>query len=60
MLQADWEEEQLTFTVHLEEKDSPENLQWDIRKTYMDVVYFRNRWQVRGFLTLNSEGQNVQ
>lgn len=50
MLQADWEEEQLTFTVHLEEKDSPENLQWDIRKTYMDVVYFHNRWQVRCFL----------
>ncbi|XP_051276489.1 uncharacterized protein si:rp71-46j2.7 isoform X1 [Dicentrarchus labrax] len=42
---ADWEDEELTFTLHLEEKDSPENLQWDIRKTYMDVIYFRNRWQ---------------
>ncbi|KAM6952861.1 uncharacterized protein PEZ65_015618 [Lycodopsis pacificus] len=42
---ADWEDEELIFTVHLEEKGSPENLQWDIRKTYMDVVYFRNRWQ---------------
>ncbi|XP_068437322.1 uncharacterized protein si:rp71-46j2.7 [Clinocottus analis] len=42
---ADWEEEALIFTVHLEEKGSPENLQWDIRKTYMDVIYFRNRWQ---------------
>ncbi|KAM7417465.1 hypothetical protein PAMA_017217 [Pampus argenteus] len=42
---ADWEDEELIFTVHLEEKDSPENLQWDIRKTYMDVIYFRNRWQ---------------
>ncbi|XP_030252247.1 uncharacterized protein LOC115568798 [Sparus aurata] len=42
---ADCEEEELIFTVHLEEKDSPENLQWDIRKTYMDVIYFRNRWQ---------------
>ncbi|XP_056294891.1 uncharacterized protein si:rp71-46j2.7 isoform X1 [Pseudoliparis swirei] len=41
---ADWEEE-LIFTIHLEEKGSPENLQWDIRKTYMDVIYFRNRWQ---------------
>lgn len=45
-LQASWEADQLTFTVHLEEKDSPENLQWDIKKTYMDIVYFRNRWQV--------------
>ncbi|KAM7389909.1 hypothetical protein PAMP_023853 [Pampus punctatissimus] len=42
---ANWEDEELIFTVHLEEKDSPENLQWDIRKTYMDVIYFRNRWQ---------------
>lgn len=45
-LQASWEDDQLTFTVHLEEKDSPENLHWDIKKTYMDIVYFRNRWQV--------------
>lgn len=45
-LQASWEDHQLTFTVHLEEKDSPENLHWDIKKTYMDIVYFRNRWQV--------------
>uniref|UniRef100_A0A3B4V3Q2 Si:rp71-46j2.7 n=1 Tax=Seriola dumerili TaxID=41447 RepID=A0A3B4V3Q2_SERDU len=42
---VDWEDEELIFTVHLEENDSPENLQWDIRKTYMDVIYFRNRWQ---------------
>ncbi|XP_060904327.1 uncharacterized protein si:rp71-46j2.7 isoform X2 [Labrus mixtus] len=42
---ADWEAEELNFKVHLEEKDSPENLQWDIKKTYMDVIYFRNRWQ---------------
>lgn len=45
-LQASWEGDQLTFTVHLEEKDSPENLHWEIKKTYMDIVYFRNRWQV--------------
>lgn len=45
--QAVWEDEELIFTVHLEECDSPENLQWDIKKTYMDVIYFRNRWQVR-------------
>nr|XP_040029178.1 uncharacterized protein si:rp71-46j2.7 [Gasterosteus aculeatus aculeatus] len=42
---ADWEEDELIFTVHLEEEESPENLQWDIRKTYMDVIHFRNRWQ---------------
>lgn len=45
-LQASWEDDRLTFTVHLEEKDSPENLHWDIKKTYMDIIYFRNRWQV--------------
>lgn len=45
-LQASWEDDRLSFTVHLEEKDSPENLHWDIKKTYMDIVYFRNRWQV--------------
>ncbi|GAA6222985.1 uncharacterized protein LOC108872589 isoform X1 [Lates japonicus] len=42
---ADWEDEELIFTVHLEENNSPENLQWDIKKTYIDVIYFRNRWQ---------------
>ncbi|XP_027865459.1 uncharacterized protein LOC114139623 [Xiphophorus couchianus] len=42
---ADWEDDELIFTVHLEEKGSPENLHWDIKKTYMDVVYFHNRWQ---------------
>ncbi|XP_074530726.1 uncharacterized protein LOC141793766 isoform X1 [Halichoeres trimaculatus] len=42
---AYWEEEELNFMVHLEERDSPENLQWDIKKTYMDLIYFRNRWQ---------------
>ncbi|XP_034037568.1 uncharacterized protein si:rp71-46j2.7 isoform X2 [Thalassophryne amazonica] len=42
---ADWDNEDLIFTVHLEEKDSPENLHWNIRKTYMDVIFFRNRWQ---------------
>lgn len=47
VLQADWEDEELIFTVHLEENNSPENLQWDIKKTYMDMIYFRNRWQVR-------------
>ena len=48
VLKADWEDEELIFTVHLEENNSPENLQWDIRKTYTDVIYFRNIWQVKG------------
>ncbi|XP_061755642.1 uncharacterized protein si:rp71-46j2.7 [Nerophis ophidion] len=42
---AEWENEELVFTVHLEERGSPENLQWDIKKTYMEFIYFRNRWQ---------------
>ncbi|CAL8306107.1 unnamed protein product [Arctogadus glacialis] len=42
---VDGEEEELFFTLHLEERDSPENLSWDIRKTYLQVIYFRNRWQ---------------
>lgn len=42
---ADVEDEELIFTVHLEEKDSPENLQWDIHRSYMDIVHFYNRWQ---------------
>ncbi|XP_055080836.1 uncharacterized protein si:rp71-46j2.7 isoform X2 [Periophthalmus magnuspinnatus] len=43
--QADVENEEIIFTVHLEEKGSPENLQWDIRKSYHDVIHFYNRWQ---------------
>ncbi|KAM4621115.1 uncharacterized protein ACJ7VT_005541 [Polymixia lowei] len=42
---VDWEDEELIFTVNVEERDNPENLRWDIRKTHMDVIYFRNRWQ---------------
>lgn len=52
--QAGWEDDELTFTVHLEEEESPENLQWDIKKTYMDVIHFRNRWQVKGCTSLKS------
>ncbi|XP_072293455.1 uncharacterized protein [Eucyclogobius newberryi] len=43
--QADVENEELFFTVHLEEKGSPENLQWDLRKSYLDIIHFHNRWQ---------------
>lgn len=42
---ADVDDEGLIFTVHLEEKGSPENLQWDIRKSYLDILHFYNRWQ---------------
>ncbi|XP_075902629.1 uncharacterized protein LOC142901815 [Nelusetta ayraudi] len=52
---ASWEDDRLTLTVHLEEKDSPENLQWDIKKTYMDIVYFRNRWQDSAILPVVME-----
>ncbi|KAJ0049949.1 hypothetical protein NL108_005265, partial [Boleophthalmus pectinirostris] len=51
--QADVENEELFFTVHLEEKCSPENLQWDIRKSYHDVIYFYNRWQVRRLIIIS-------
>lgn len=40
--------------MHVEEEESPENLQWDIKKTYMDVIHFRNRWQVKGCTSLQS------
>ncbi|XP_067103922.1 uncharacterized protein si:rp71-46j2.7 [Osmerus mordax] len=39
------DDEELCFTIHLEERDNPENLQWDVRKTRTDVIYFLNRWQ---------------
>ncbi|CAL8263071.1 unnamed protein product [Lota lota] len=39
------EKGELFFTLHLEERDNPENLSWDIRKTYLQIMYFRNRWQ---------------
>uniref|UniRef100_A0A3Q3EQM4 Si:rp71-46j2.7 n=1 Tax=Kryptolebias marmoratus TaxID=37003 RepID=A0A3Q3EQM4_KRYMA len=55
---VDWEDEELIFTVHLEEKDSPENLQWDIKKTYMDVVYFRNRWQLQELVSDSTIGHS--
>ncbi|XP_068182574.1 uncharacterized protein si:rp71-46j2.7 isoform X2 [Antennarius striatus] len=58
------ENEQLIFTIHLEEKDSPENLQWDIRKTYMDVIYFCNRWQdstsLPSFMVLEESEVNLK
>ncbi|XP_055368462.1 uncharacterized protein si:rp71-46j2.7 isoform X2 [Betta splendens] len=42
---AEWEDEDLILGVHLAETDSPETLQWSLRKSYMDVVRFRNRLQ---------------
>jgi hypothetical protein len=41
------ENEELCFTVHLEERDNPENLHWNVRKTQTDIIHFRNLWQVR-------------
>ncbi|XP_055782929.1 uncharacterized protein si:rp71-46j2.7 isoform X1 [Salvelinus fontinalis] len=37
--------EGLCFTVHLEERDNPENLHWDVRKTQTDIIHFCNLWQ---------------
>lgn len=39
------ENEELYFTVHLEERDNPENLHWNVRKTQTDIIHFRNLWQ---------------
>ncbi|KAM9832737.1 uncharacterized protein ACBT44_007850 isoform 1-T1 [Syngnathus typhle] len=57
---AEWQNEELIFTVHLEERDSPENLQWDIKKTYTDVIYFRNRWQDSTSLSSISEVNELE
>ncbi|XP_041693577.1 uncharacterized protein LOC121532007 [Coregonus clupeaformis] len=39
------ENEELCFTVHLEERDNPENLHWNVRKTQTDIIHFCNLWQ---------------
>ncbi|XP_035620219.1 uncharacterized protein si:rp71-46j2.7 isoform X2 [Oncorhynchus keta] len=39
------ENEEMCFTVHLEERDNPENLHWDVKKTQTDIIHFRNLWQ---------------
>ncbi|XP_062381006.1 uncharacterized protein si:rp71-46j2.7 isoform X3 [Sardina pilchardus] len=39
------ENEELCFTVHLEERDNPENLHWDVMKTQTDLLHFHSRWQ---------------
>ena len=46
-LQMERENEEMCFTVHLEERDNPENLHWDVKKTQTDIIHFRNLWQVR-------------
>ncbi|XP_077092362.1 uncharacterized protein LOC143744602 isoform X3 [Siphateles boraxobius] len=37
--------EELCFTVHLEERDNPENLHWDVKKTQSDILHFYRLWQ---------------
>ncbi|XP_063045691.1 uncharacterized protein LOC134439715 [Engraulis encrasicolus] len=37
--------EDLCFTVHLEERDNPDNLHWDVTKTGTDLLHFHSRWQ---------------
>ncbi|XP_016423428.1 uncharacterized protein LOC107752085 isoform X2 [Sinocyclocheilus rhinocerous] len=41
------ENEELCFTVHLEERNNPENLNWDVKKTQSDILHFHSLWQVR-------------
>lgn len=37
----------MCFMVHLEERNNPENLQWDVRKTQSEILHFHSLWQVR-------------
>lgn len=37
----------MCFTVHLEERNNPENFNWDVRKTQSDILHFHSLWQVR-------------
>lgn len=39
------ENDELCFTVHLEERNNPENLHWDVRKTQSDILNFHSLWQ---------------
>ncbi|XP_067313702.1 sorting nexin-25 [Pseudorasbora parva] len=39
------EDEELCFTVHLEERNNPENLHWDVKKTQSDILDFHSLWQ---------------
>ncbi|KAK2891171.1 hypothetical protein Q8A67_013814 [Cirrhinus molitorella] len=38
---------ELCFTVHLEERNNPENLNWDVKKSQSDILHFHSLWQVR-------------
>ncbi|TRY97955.1 hypothetical protein DNTS_000286 [Danionella cerebrum] len=40
------ENEELSFTVHLEERNNPENLQWDVKKTQSELLGFHGHCQV--------------
>ncbi|XP_052010493.1 uncharacterized protein LOC127663100 isoform X2 [Xyrauchen texanus] len=39
------EKKELCFTIHLEERDNPENLHWDVKKTQSDILHFHSLWQ---------------
>ncbi|KAA0709390.1 hypothetical protein E1301_Tti004185 [Triplophysa tibetana] len=39
------ENDELCFMVHLEERNNPENLQWDVRKTQSEILHFHSLWQ---------------
>ncbi|XP_057205762.1 uncharacterized protein si:rp71-46j2.7 isoform X2 [Triplophysa rosa] len=48
------ENDELCFTVHLEERNNPENLHWDVRKTQSEILHFHSLWQVCVFLKYTS------
>ncbi|XP_073676997.1 uncharacterized protein [Garra rufa] len=39
------ENEELCFTVHLEERNNSENLNWDVKRTQSDILHFHSLWQ---------------
>ncbi|KAI4885353.1 hypothetical protein NFI96_014327 [Prochilodus magdalenae] len=39
------EDETLCFTLHLDEKNNPENLHWDVQKTQSEIVDFYNHYK---------------
>ncbi|KAI1898095.1 hypothetical protein AGOR_G00068810 [Albula goreensis] len=51
----DSDESELSFTIHLEEVNSPEKLQWDVQKTQTDIREFHSNLQGCGNLPSLSE-----
>ncbi|XP_051505516.1 uncharacterized protein si:rp71-46j2.7 isoform X2 [Myxocyprinus asiaticus] len=45
VINVEKEKEELCFTIHLEERNNPENLHWDVKKTQSDILHLHNLWQ---------------